>query len=71
MTKYTDSDLLNTIIQHDDSIWKIIGVGVESEDGVFCHLASVHSFRKQANGNFPYQISDVISFRTLHLRRQS
>jgi hypothetical protein len=62
---------MNTIVQFDGFVWKIISVGVESETGVFCHLASVHSFCKTATGNVPHQISDVIPFRTLHLRHQS
>jgi hypothetical protein len=69
MTKYTKDELLDTIIQHDDSVWRIIGVGVESDLGVVCHLASVHAFNIQKNGKVPYQICDIIPFKALYLRR--
>jgi hypothetical protein len=71
MAKYTKDELLDTFIQHDELVWKIIGVGVESELGVVCHLASVHRFNIQKNGKVPYQICDIIPFKTLYLRRSN
>jgi hypothetical protein len=56
----TTANYNDRIIQHDSQVWRVLSTGVVTEQGVFCHLASVHSFRQQANGKVPYQICDYV-----------
>ena len=63
-------NVIDSMIQHDDCVWKVLATGTVREDGfVFCHLATVHSFRKTKNGNVPWQINDWVSPRALKLAR--
>lgn len=48
------------IIVHMGRVWRVIGVGAQTEGNTFCHLASVYEFRKQKNGKYPIQINDWV-----------
>lgn len=50
------------IIQHDDLVWRVLSTGVSDERGVYCHLISVHSHKKDGS---PYQICDFVPLAVL------
>ena len=54
------------VINHDGDTWEVIGMGVEKDGKVFCHLASTTRIQgHQKNGANPSQINDWVDVETL------
>lgn len=51
---------LDKIIVHMGDAWRVIGVGAQTGNNTFCHLASITRSRKQKNGSIPIQINDWV-----------
>lgn len=49
-----------SVIQHDNDTWRILGIGTKKDGKTLCHLASTTVFTHQKNGKRPKQITDWI-----------
>ena len=56
---------LDKTIVHMGEVWKVIGVGTQTESNTFCHLANLHRGVQQKNGFCPAQINDWIDTEVL------
>ena len=57
---------LDRLIVVAGDVWKVIGVGAQTEANTYCHLASTTRFRQQKNGKNPIQICDWIDTAVLN-----
>lgn len=51
---------LDKTIVHMGEVWKVIGVGAQTENNTFCHLLNLHRGVQQKNGFRPAQINDWV-----------
>jgi hypothetical protein len=58
-------EFLGKIIVHIGDTWRVIGVGAQTDNNTFCHMASTHRGRKQKNGWVPIQINDWVDTEVL------
>lgn len=56
---------IDKTIVHMGEVWKVIGVGTQTEQNTFCHLLNLHRGRKQKNGWCPAQINDWVDTEVL------
>ncbi len=57
---------LDKVIVHMGEVWKVIGVGAQTEQNTFCHLLNLHRGRKQKNGFVGAQINDWVDTAVLN-----
>lgn len=68
----TEEKEMNNVktIKHDGDTWEVIGMGVERDGQVFCHLASTTRVQgHQKNGVNPAQINDWVDLEVLEAAR--
>ena len=56
---------LDKTIVHMGEVWKIIGVGTQTEQNTFCLLLNLHRGRTQKNGFCGAQINDWVDTEVL------
>lgn len=57
---------IDKTIVHMGEVWKVIGVGAQTEQNTFCHLLNLHRGRKQKNGFVGAQINDWVDTAVLN-----
>ncbi len=61
---------INKTIVHMGEVWKVIGVGAQTEHNTFCHLLNLYRGRHQKNGFCPAQINDWVDTAVLNAARK-
>ena len=64
--KMNKQNFLDKTIVHMGEVWKVIGVGVQTEQNTFCHLLNLHRGRNQKNGWVGAQINDWVDTAVLN-----
>jgi hypothetical protein len=64
--KMNKQQYIDKTIVHMGEVWKVIGVGAQTEQNTFCHLLNLHRGRKQKNGFVGAQINDWVDTAVLN-----
>ena len=56
---------INKTVVHMGEMWKVIGVGTQTENNTFCLLANLNRGKQQKNGFNPVQINDWVDTEVL------